>query len=139
MEKTVMGIFNDFTKATLTLTNFVQAGIPKEQISIVTPDTQGEFARYLSAPGERPVAEDAGIGAVVGGLSGLLIGLGVLTIPGVGAVMAAGPLFTALAGALLGAEAGGLVGVLHGLGIPEYEAKSHAEQVGEGRTLVIVK
>jgi uncharacterized membrane protein len=62
-----------------------------------------------------------------------------LTIPGVGPVMAAGPLFTALAGAIVGAEAGSLVGALHGLGVAEYEAKSHAQKVGEGRTLVVVK
>src|SRR5262245_24747795 len=120
MEKTVVGIFNDFTEAMNSLTDLVHAGIPKEHISIVTPDAEGEFAKYLNTPGGRPVAGDTGIGAVVGGLSGLLIGLGALTIPGIGPVMAAGPLFTALAGALLGAETGSLVGVLHGLGIAEY-------------------
>jgi hypothetical protein len=75
MAKTVVGIFNDFTEAINTLTDFVHAGIPKEHISIVTPDSEREFAKYLSTPGERSVAEDTGIGAVIGGLSGLLIGL----------------------------------------------------------------
>jgi hypothetical protein len=137
--KTVVGVFNDFTAATNALPDVVHEGIARDHISIMTPDTEGEFAKYLSMGTGRPVTEDAGIGAVVGGLGGLLVGLGALTIPGVGPILAAGPLFTALAGAIVGAEAGSLVGVLNGFGIAEYEAKSHAEKVGEGRTLVIVK
>lgn len=137
--KTIVGIFTDFTAAVNALPDFVREGIPRENISIVAPDTEGEFTKYLSARAERPITGDAGVGAVVGGLSGLLIGLGVLTIAGVGPVLAAGPLFTALAGAMVGAEAGSLVGVLNGFGVAEYEAKSHAEQVGEGKTLVTVK
>jgi hypothetical protein len=139
MMKTVVGVFNDFTAAVNALPDFVREGIPRDCISIVSPDAEGEFAKYLSARAERPIMEDAGVGAVIGGLSGLLVGLGALTIPGVGPVLAAGPLFTALAGAMVGTEAGSLVGILDGFGVAEYEAKSHAEKVGEGRTLVIVK
>ena len=139
MAKTVVGVFNDVTAAINSLADLVAEGIPGTDISVVTPDPETEFARYLNAPGERPVVADAGIGAVVGGLSGLLVGLGALTIPGVGPVMAAGPLFTALVGAMVGAEAGGLMGALNGFGVAEYEAKSHAEKVGEGKTLVVVK
>jgi uncharacterized membrane protein len=105
----------------------------------VSPDREGEFARYLNSSTEPPVVEDAGIGAVLGGLGGWLVGLGLLSIPGIGPVVAAGPLFTALTGALVGAEAGSLVGVLHGFGVADYEAKSHAKRVSEGKTLVLVK
>ena len=134
MAKTVVGIFNDFTEAMTSLTDFVHGGIPKEHLSIVTPDTDKEFAQYLGTSEEQRIAKDTGIGAVIGGLSGLLVGLGALTIPGVGPVLAAG-----LVGTMLGAETGSLAGALHGLGIGEYEARSHATKVGEGRTLVIVK
>jgi hypothetical protein len=139
MLKTLVGVFNDFTAAVNVLPDFVHEGISRDHISVVAPDTAGELAKYLNVQAERPIAEDAGVGAIVGGLSGLLIGLGMLIIPGVGPVLAAGPLFTAMAGAMVGAEAGSLVGVLHGFGVGEYEAKSHAEKVGEGRTLVVVK
>lgn len=139
MAKTVVGSFDDFTAAINTLPDLVSEGFPREEISVVIPDTKGEYAQYLSVQAERPVAEDAGVGAVLGGLGGLLLGVGALAVPGIGAVVAAGPLLTALAGALVGAETGSLVGVLHGLGVAEYEAKAHAEGVRQGRTLVIVK
>jgi len=90
--------------------------------------------------------EAAGTGAVgggiLGGLAGLLVGLGALTIPGIGPVLAAGPLAaalgTTLAGAGIGAAAGGLVGALVGIGVPEEEAEYYAEGVRRGGVLVSV-
>jgi hypothetical protein len=143
MAKTIVGVFDDFTAAVNTLPDLVSEGIPREEISIVTPDTKGEYAQYLDTQPERSVAEDVGVGAVLGGLGGFLLNLGLslgaLTLPGIGPVVVAGPLLTTLAGALVGAEAGGLVRVLRGLGVAEYEAKAHAESVRQGSTLVIVK
>ena len=139
MAKTVAGVFDDFTAAVNTLPDLVSAGFPREDISVVTPDTKGEYAQYLNAQAARPVAEDAGVGAVLGGLGGFLLSLGALTVPGIGPIVAAGPLFTALAGALVGAEAGTLMGVLHGMGVADYEAKAHADKVREGHTLVVVR
>ena len=96
---------------------------------------------------EQAVAESAGAGAVggaaVGGLAGLLVGLGALAIPGIGPVIAAGTLATALgttaAGAGIGAAAGGLIGALVGLGIPEEDAQFYAEGVKRGGVLVTVR
>jgi hypothetical protein len=84
----------------------------------------------------------AGIGAVVGGLGGLLVGLGALAIPGIGPVLAAGPLAAALgalAGAGIGAAAGGLIGAMVDMGIPEDQAELYSEGVRRGATLVIVR
>jgi hypothetical protein len=139
MANTVVGVFNDFTAAANAVPDLVGAGIAHDQISLMAPDREGEFAKYFEARADRPIPVDTGIGAVVGGLSGVLLSVGMLSLPGVGPALAAGPLLTALAGALVGAEAGSLVGVLHGLGVGEYEAKAHAEKVGEGSTLVMVK
>jgi len=93
------------------------------------------------------VAESAGAGAfggtAVGGIAGLLVGIGALTIPGIGPVLAAGPLAAAigstLAGAGIGAAAGGLIGALVGLGIPEEDAHFYAEGVKRGGVLVTVR
>jgi hypothetical protein len=75
---------------------------------------------------------------VLGGVGGLLVGLGVLAIPGIGPVLAAGPLATTLLGAGVGAAAGGLIGSLIDLGIPEEEAKYYAEGLRRGGAVVTV-
>src|SRR5690606_38716981 len=88
----------------------------------------------------------AGIGAVLGGLGGLLVGLGALTIPGIGPVIAAGPLAAALtglagagAGAVAGGVTGGLIGALTGLGVPEENAQYYAEGIRRGGVLVTAR
>ena len=81
-------------------------------------------------------------GGAVGGLTGLLIGLGTLAIPGIGPVMLAGAVATAiattLAGGAIGAAVGGLIGSLVGLGIPEHRAQIYHDYVVDGDYLVIV-
>lgn len=83
------------------------------------------------------------IGGVVGGLAGLVFGVGALIVPGIGPVISAGLITTAIASALgggtIGAVAGGLSGGLIGLGIPEEHAEHYEEKVREGRTLVMIE
>ena len=74
----------------------------------------------------------------MGGTLGLLAGLGALAIPGVGPLIAAGPIMGALAGLGVGGAVGGLVGALVGMGIPEYEAKRYEGRVKDGGILVSV-
>lgn len=116
-------------------------------------DASGEYGRYLDTG--RPVEEDsaaegagvgAGVGAVIGGLGGLLVGLGALAIPGIGPVVAAGPLAAALtglagagAGAVAGGVTGGLLGALVDMGVPEENAHYYAEGVRRGGTLVTLR
>jgi hypothetical protein len=85
------------------------------------------------------VAKGAGIGAAIGGLGGLLVGLGALAIPGIGPVVAAGPLLAALTGAGVGAVTGGIVGALVDLGIPDEEAHIYSEGLRRGHVLVIAQ
>jgi hypothetical protein len=80
-----------------------------------------------------------GSGAAVGGALGWLVGVGALAIPGIGPVIAAGPLLAALAGIGIGGALGGFAGSLVGLGIPEYEAKQYEGQMLKGRILVSVR
>ncbi|TCT07636.1 hypothetical protein [Aquabacter spiritensis] len=85
----------------------------------------------------------AAVGAGVGGTGGLLAGLGLITIPGIGPVLAAGWLATAAAGAVAGAAvggaAGGLIGALVADGVGEDDAHLYAEAVRRGGTLVIAR
>ena len=75
---------------------------------------------------------------MIGGTLGLLVGIGALAIPGVGPLIAAGPLLAALTGAAAGATVGGVAGGLIGLGIPEIEAKRYENRIAEGNILISV-
>jgi len=86
------------------------------------------------------VVADAGIGAAIGGVGGLLLSAaGALTIPVIGPILAAGPIAAALTGAGIGAAAGGLIGALTESGVPEEDAKYYAEGVRRGDVLVTAK
>jgi uncharacterized protein (TIGR02271 family) len=122
------------------------AGFDREQISIVAQGS--DYEQYADADGRLTYEDDgvgdgagtgATVGAVGGGIIGLLAGLGGLLIPGIGPIVAAGPLVGALAGAGVGAVAGGLVGALVDLGVPEDDAEYYAEGIRRGGTLVTVR
>src|SRR6186713_1009063 len=81
----------------------------------------------------------AGIGAAVGGTAGLLAGLGLMAIPGIGPVVAAGWLAATAAGAAAGGIAGGIVGALTQAGVSDEDAQVYAEGVRRGGTLVTAR
>jgi hypothetical protein len=87
----------------------------------------------------KEIGSDAGIGAAVGGVGGLLLSLAGLAVPGIGPVLAAGPIIAALGGAGLGAAAGGLIGALAEKGVPEEMAAHYMEGVRRGDVLIIVQ
>jgi hypothetical protein len=62
-----------------------------------------------------------------------------LAIPGIGPLLAAGPIVAALAGAGAVGAVGGIAGALVGLGIPEIEAKRYEKEIKEGRLLLSVR
>jgi hypothetical protein len=141
MARTVVGLYDQFADAQNAVSELVSAGFAREDISIVAADTEGKFKTYVGAADEdatEGAATGAGLGAAVGGLGGLLVGLGALAIPGIGPVLAAGPIASALIGAGVGAVTGGLIGALVDAGVPEEEANLYAEGVRRGGTLVKV-
>ena len=84
------------------------------------------------------MATGATSGAIVGGALGWLAGIGALAIPGVGPLIAAGPIIAALTGVGVGGAVGGITGGLVGLGIPEYEAKRYEGRIKTGNILLSV-
>jgi hypothetical protein len=103
-------------------------------------DKQGgrEFAAEKNTKAPEGAATGVGIGGTAGGTLGLLAGIGALAIPGVGPLIAAGPIMGALAGLGVGGAVGGLLGALVGMGIPEYEAKRYEGRVKDGGILISV-
>jgi len=117
------------------------AGFRNSDISAIVPDrdvTTKDLAHEIHTKAPEGVATGAAAGAAAGGMLGWLIGVGALAIPGVGPLVAAGPIVAALAGAGAVGATGGLVGALVGTGIPEVEAKRYAGRLREGGYLVSV-
>jgi hypothetical protein len=81
----------------------------------------------------------AAAGALVGGGGGLLAALGLIAIPGIGPLVAAGVLATTLVGAAGGSVVGGLIGALTDYGVSEEDAHVYSEGVRRGSSLVTVR
>ncbi len=139
MTTTVTGLFDRYDDARETVSALETAGIPSRDISIVANNGDD----YHKTNAAEDAGEGAGIGAAVGGVGGLLTGLGIMAIPGVGPVVAAGWLAAttagAVAGAVVGGAAGGIVGAMTKEGVPEADAHVYAEGVRRGGTLVTAK
>jgi hypothetical protein len=136
----VFGLYRNRTGVEHAVTALQDAGFRNTDISVLFPENEGtkDFAHEKNTKAPEGTATGAGTGAVLGGTLGWLAGIGALAIPGVGPLIAAGPIVAALAGAGAGGALGGLTGALVGMGIPEYEAKRYEGRVKEGGILLSV-
>ena len=142
MVKTIVGSFDSFNEAHQVAGDLRNAGFLDSDISIVANNAAGEFRddpRVTTTSDTSATAMGAVTGAVVGGGAGLAASLAGLAIPGIGPIIAAGPIVATLAGAGTGAVAGGLIGGLVDLGVPESDAQYYAESVRRGGALVTVR
>ena len=136
----VFGIYASAEHAERAVDRIIAAGFASSDISVLLPDTRStkEFAHEKDTKAPEGTAAGVTAGGAVGGTLGLLAGLGALAIPGVGPLIAAGPIMAGLAGLGVGGALGGLIGALVGMGIPEYEAKRYEGRVKGGGTLLSV-
>jgi hypothetical protein len=136
----VYGVFHDREKVRETVEALKREGFRDKDISVVFPDRDETKNFAVEHNTKAPEGATAGgvTGAVAGGVVGWLAGVGLIAIPGIGPLLAAGPIFTALAGIGAGSVTGGLVGALVGLGLPELEAKRYESEVKAGRILLAV-
>ncbi len=119
----VFGIYASTLDAERGAADLISAEYSNRDISVLSPD--------LGRAGATP-------NGLLAGALGILTGLDALAVPGVGPMVAAGPILPGLAGLRMGGAAGGLQGALVGLGIPEYEAKRYVDRVEAGGTLLSV-
>ncbi len=140
--RTFTHLYDSYDDARHTVEALEAAGVPHADISIVSNNADSSHAIGATGDATAPAAATgtgATTGTLVGGGVGLLTGLGLLAIPGVGPVVAAGWLVATLTGAGLGAASGGLLGSLVHAGVPEEQAHTYAEGVRRGGTLVTVR
>ena len=150
-QQTITALYDNYDDASAAVAKLEAQGIPHSDISIVGSNEgdrhSGRVGTATTATDHTDTTESAATGAgtgatvgtVLGGAAGLLTGLGLLAIPGVGPVVAAGWLVATLTGAGIGAAAGGLAGGLTGAGLSETDAHTYSEGVRRGGTLVTVR
>ncbi len=147
MSKTVVAVFSKEDTARNGIENLRQAGFDREISILARDDNRGQGQKQdqgnlnmgletgdLSSD-DMGVSDGIGTGGVLGGLAGLAAGAGALVIPGLGPLIAVGP----IAGLLSGAAAGGVAGGLLDMGIPESEGREYENDVRQGKILVSVQ
>lgn len=141
MLKTVIGLFDTRSQAEKAVSDLRGRGF-HEEISILAADkskANSDAERYnqLSRPatGGGSISSGLTTGGMLGGLAGLAMGAGALAIPGIGPIVAAGP----IAGLLSGAATGGIAGGLIDWGIPAERGRFYEGKVREGKILASVR
>jgi hypothetical protein len=134
----VFGIYSSVTQAEFAVDALIDGGFSNSDVSVLMSDNKGskDFAHEKNTKAPEGTTTGAAAGGAIGGTLGLLAGIGALAIPGVGPLIAAGPIMGALAGLGVGGAVGGVVGALVGMGIPEYEAKRYEGRVKDGGVLL---
>ncbi len=136
----VFGIFSSRASAEQAAEMLLTSGFSSSDISVLLPENLGsrEIGTEKSTKAPEGAVTGAGSGAVIGGTLGLLAGIGLLAIPGIGPLLAAGPIVATLAGVGAGGAVGGVTGALIGMGIPEFEAKRFEGRLQKGGILLSV-
>jgi hypothetical protein len=138
--RSVFGILPSAEGAERAVNSLIEDGFASQDVSVLMPDQRGtrEFAVRKETKAPEGATTGAAAGGVVGGALGVLVGLGALAIPGVGPLLAAGPIVAGLTGLGAGGAVGGVIGALVGMGIPEYEARRYEGKVKDGGILLSV-
>src|SRR5437763_1862389 len=136
----VFGIYANREMTENAVDRLMAGGFRSEDISVLLQDNVGtkDFAHEKHTKAPEGTTTGAVTGGLVGGTLGLLMGIGALAIPGVGPLVAAGPIIATLTGIGSGGVLGGMIGALVGMGIPEYEAKRYEGRIKQGGILLSV-
>lgn len=139
-EKHLVGVYDTEQEVIQAVEDLKRQGYASEDISVIGKDKDvvKDINDTTGTTTEKSALTGAATGGALGGILGLLAGVGALAIPGIGPIVAAGPIAATLTGAAAGAGVGGLAGVLIGLGIPEDEADLYEGYVKDGKFLVVV-
>ena len=138
MAKTITAFFRTPGEADIALRHLFANGFRREEVSFVAGDTRGHETPSVGPLLDSGAEVEAGRDAWVGGAVGLMAGAIAAVLPGIGPLIAIGPIAGAIGGAAIGTAAGGVIGLLKEYGVPEEEAQFYAEGVRRGGALVAI-
>lgn len=134
MKYTISGVFSARNQAERAMGDLRARGFSEDQTSIVAREDvirkQGQEGGMTMGD----IGEGVTAGGAIGGFTGLLAGAGLLAVPGIGPIVAAGPLAAALSGAVTGGLAGGLLDY----GIPEERGRELEQKVRGGEIVALI-
>jgi outer membrane lipoprotein SlyB len=146
MAKTVLGVFDSVDQAERAADELQRKAFKRDEISIVAKESSAKggdrergrdkdqtLTQGVTTGGT--LTQGVSTGGAIGGAAGLLAGVGALAVPGIGPIVAAGPIAAALTGAVTGGVAGGLID----WGIPEETGRRYEEKVREGKVVTAVR
>ena len=145
---TTIGVFTTHASARAAIDDLRTMGVSDTDISYLYTNIDGDIKDGHS---DSKLGEGTSAGATAGAVLGAIAGFAVanLVLPGVGTLLVAGPIATALgltgvaastaAGAMTGLAAGGLIGALVNLGVSEEDAKLYEDLVRSGNVLVVAR
>jgi hypothetical protein len=141
--RTITGLYDTYDDAAKTVREMEAIGVPRDDLSVVANNADNRYGPTEESNAGPDAATGAAVGSAIGGTAGLLAGLGLLAIPGVGPVVAAGWLVATAVGAVAGAGAGGVtggvIGSLTSAGVSREHAHVYAEGIRRGGTLVTAR
>lgn len=142
MSVTIVGVFDRVDYAEKAAVQIREQGLRTDDISILVKNSDDKGREGMSMRSDDGtelkndnISNGAVTGGVIGGLAGLLIGAGLVAIPGLGIIAAAGP----ITGLIGGAATGGIIGGLVDLGIPEEESRKYESDIKSGKVVFSMK
>jgi len=130
--QTVIGVFDSREQAETAVNEMRQQGFTTNEISVLAKQTKAQASQQEG--GTDSIADGVATGSTIGGVGGLMAAAGALAIPGIGPIVALGPIAAALSGAVAGGVAGGLVDY----GIPDESGKKYESRIQEGKVLAVI-
>jgi cation transport regulator ChaB len=142
-EKTITAIFKEESQVNDVIRRLLNREVPRDRISVMGRNFQSQTRISGFITKKDVILGGLRTGAIFGSLLSLLTGVGVLFIPFVGSVVAAGPISAVLLGAATGAIAGsagaGLASALVALGMPEDKATVYETRLKAGEFIVMAE
>jgi len=135
-EKVLVGIFETVHEANNVILRLKEIGYREDDITVLSKDR--DKMDRLEGDTDN-MGKGAAIGGTIGGIAAALPALGLLAIPGIGPILAAGPIAVILGGVVAGGVAGGLIGAFTKMGIDEVDARNYEHQLSQGKIIVLVE